>query len=248
MSLFSNDLAKYQSETSGRQEATSIGQIKEPTSSFEIPTFQSDLLAFQQEKSPVDIGEAETAALKANKARMELEDIREKATPVSVSEESGQMSQELPKQSQGNIIPSGARVTQKFGQASQYDVFSGGINYGTDFATPVGTNVAVPEGEWEVVDAYGGSTRKGFIGNNDNSGYGNSVLVKNTKTGEQMRFSHLSQVGVKRGQILRAGQVFAKTGATGNVTGPHLDLEYRDSSGKLSNVEYSPYRKALFGK
>ena len=128
-------------------------------------------------------------------------------------------------------------------------MFSKGINYGTDFAAKRGTPVAIPEGEWEVVDSWGGAKRDGFIGNGDNSGYGNSVLIKNTETGELMRFSHLERGSVRAqpGQKLRGGMIFAMTGSTGNSTGPHLDLEYIDSSGRYKDVLGTPYGAQMFG-
>lgn len=152
------------------------------------------------------------------------------------------------KEGSGSILPGKFTVTKGFGQKNSADVFSGGINYGTDFSAKVGTEVAVPPGQWEVVKAYSQAIKKGFIGNNENQGYGNSVLLRNTKTGEMMRFSHLSEVGVNPGQVLSGNQVFAKTGDTGNVTGPHLDLEYYNQNGKIADIFSSPYRKALFSQ
>lgn len=139
-------------------------------------------------------------------------------------------------------------VTQTFGQKSKYDVFSGGVNYGVDFGVKTGTPVGLPPGEWRVVDAYGGAVNNGYIGNKTNNGYGNSVLVKNTKTGESLRLSHLSQVGVKSGQIIPGGTVIGTSGKSGNVTGDHLDVEYRNSSGKLNDVLQTPYSRYLVGR
>lgn len=67
-------------------------------------------------------------------------------------------------------------------------------------------------------------------------------MLQNLDTGEKIRFSHLSQVGVKTGDIV-GGQPVGLSGATGNVTGPHLDVEYYDKKGKLSDVMKSPYLK-----
>lgn len=148
---------------------------------------------------------------------------------------------------QSAILPSRSRITQVFGQKSQYDVFSGGVNYGVDFGVKEGTPVGLPPGEWETLDVKSGFKRKGFIGNKDGGGYGNSVMVRNKQTGETLRFSHLSGVNVNPGQIIKGGTVIGKTGATGNVTSAHLDLEYRDPSGKLADVVKSPYSRFIFG-
>lgn len=128
------------------------------------------------------------------------------------------------------------KVTQAFGNKNPIEKYSGGVNYGTDFRAKVGTPVNLPAGEWEIVEAYnqGGMNR----------GYGNSILAKNKQTGEKLRFSHLSQVGVKPGQTLKGGQI-GQTGATGNVTGPHLDLEFYDKAGRLANVLNSAYKSNI---
>lgn len=146
--------------------------------------------------------------------------------------------------SQEKIIPS-STVTQEFGNKSNVEVFSGGINNGTDFGVKKGTPVSVPGGQWKVMESFGGSSREGFIGNKDNNGFGNSVLVQNQQSGETIRFSHLSKVGVKPGQIIDGGQVVALSGNTGNSTGDHLDVEYRDPSGRLKDVLSSRYAGAF---
>lgn len=139
-------------------------------------------------------------------------------------------------------------ITQTFGQKSQYDVFSGGVNYGVDFGVKAGTPVGLPAGQWVVEEAFNQAKGQGRIGDKTNSGYGNSVLVRNAKTGETLRLSHLSNVAVQPGQVIPGGTVIATSGATGNVTGPHLDVEYRDPSGRLGDVLRTPYARSLVGR
>ncbi|HEC66878.1 MAG TPA: M23 family metallopeptidase [bacterium] len=140
------------------------------------------------------------------------------------------------------IIPNKVGVTTRFGVSSSADVFSQGVNNGVDLAAPRGTPVSSPQGEWVVKEAFGGASREGFIGNGDNSGFGNSVLIQNTQTGETLRFSHLDGVKVKPGQRINGGQQLGISGNTGNSSGPHLDVEYRDSTGALRDVLGSRFK------
>jgi murein DD-endopeptidase MepM/ murein hydrolase activator NlpD len=133
-------------------------------------------------------------------------------------------------------------ITQKFGNLNPIEKFSGGFNRGTDFATPAGTKVSVPSGEWTVAEAFGGA-KSGGVGNSTNKGWGNSVKLVNRLTGETLRFSHLSSVNLKPGQIVKAGEVVGLTGSTGNSTGPHLDVEATNSNGRLIDVLQLPYGK-----
>lgn len=128
------------------------------------------------------------------------------------------------------------KVTQAFGNKNPIEKYSGGVNYGTDFRAKVGTPVNLPAGDWQVLE----SNSQGGM----NRGYGNSILVKNKQTGEKLRFSHLSKVGVQQGQTLKGGQI-GLTGDTGNVTGPHLDLELYDKAGRIANVLNSAYKSNL---
>lgn len=94
------------------------------------------------------------------------------------------------------------------------------MHNGWDLRASVGTNLyAVKSGE--VIAAGYNSAREGVIikiKHDDGSGYSGYV--------------HLSLVKVKVGDHVQQSQLIGKTGATGNVTGPHLHLTLRDASGK----------------
>lgn len=139
-------------------------------------------------------------------------------------------------------------ITQKFGVKNpRVEKFSrGGINRGVDLRAKTGTDLYVPEGNWKVLQAYAGAKGTGRIGNRTNQGYGNSVVIQNTQTGEKLRYSHLSKVAVKSGQIIAQGKPLGKSGATGSVTAAHLDLEYVNSKGKLADASKTKYIRSIF--
>jgi murein DD-endopeptidase MepM/ murein hydrolase activator NlpD len=142
------------------------------------------------------------------------------------------------------------KVIQKFGVRNpKVEKFSPGkINIGVDLEADVGTPLYTPKGEWRVEKTFSGATKKGYIGNRTNSGYGNSILIKNTATGEELRLSHLSKVGVRRGQLLKGGDRVAESGWTGNASMPHVDTEYYTSSGKLADATKTKYVREIFNK
>ncbi|MGW2615570.1 M23 family metallopeptidase [Streptomyces sp. NPDC001500] len=57
-------------------------------------------------------------------------------------------------------------------------------------------------------------------------GFGNQVLIRHGD-GYFTQYAHLSRIDVRRGQRVTAGQRVGLSGATGNVTGPHLHFEVR---------------------
>lgn len=71
---------------------------------------------------------------------------------------------------------------------------------------------------------------------NEKSGYGN-LVIQQLPDGRTVYYAHLSQFAVKPGDMLAAGQPLGTLGSTGNSTGPHLHLEFRDESG----VPINPY-------
>jgi murein DD-endopeptidase MepM/ murein hydrolase activator NlpD len=133
-------------------------------------------------------------------------------------------------------------ITQAFGEVNpDVEVMSGGVNYGVDFGYDYGDEVKAPPGEWDVVESHSGDTEHGYIGNQSNSGYGNSILLQNVQTGEKIRPSHLSANFVKPGMRVKGGSLLGLVGDTGNVTGPHLDVEYIDAAGQHGDITQTPY-------
>ena len=63
-------------------------------------------------------------------------------------------------------------------------------------------------------------------------GYGNQVLVYHPDMDAYTRYAHLQAVYVSAGSWVDAGTIIGLVGATGNVTGPHLHLEYIISDGE----------------
>ena len=85
---------------------------------------------------------------------------------------------------------------------------------GVDFQMNVGTPI------YALMNGY-------IISSGDyGDGYGNQVLIYNNETNTYIRFAHLSLVNVSVGQYVNRGELIALSGATGNVTGPHLHFEY----------------------
>jgi len=146
----------------------------------------------------------------------------------------------------GSVFGAVPQLSQVYGNKSHmYDNISGGVNRGADFAVPVGTPLFAPEGgEWKVLDTYTGAQGRGM----QNTGWGNSVILQNPNTKETIRMSHLSQVGVKPGQVITGGAPIALSGDTGHATGPHVDTEYTDAQGNLRNILESSYANQFYGQ
>lgn len=131
-----------------------------------------------------------------------------------------------------------APITQSYGNYNpEVEIFSGGTNYGTDFGVGEDTELSLPQGVWEVVEANDSDDM--------NRGYGKSILVENRKTGERIRLSHLNQVLADQGELLRGGSTIGFSGSTGNSTGPHVDVEYYDKDGNIGDILKSQYAKDL---
>ncbi|MCC7034600.1 MAG: peptidoglycan DD-metalloendopeptidase family protein [Acidobacteria bacterium] len=74
----------------------------------------------------------------------------------------------------------------------------------------------------EVRSATGGTVT--FAG--EKPGYGTVVVVSHG-SGLETRYAHLSSLEVTEGSQVRAGEVLARSGASGRATGPHLHFEVR---------------------
>lgn len=74
-----------------------------------------------------------------------------------------------------------------------------------------------------------------FKAKRDNTGYGYHIIIDH-KNGIQTCYAHCSELLVEQGQKVKAGEVIAKMGATGNSTGIHLHFELR-INGEYSDPE-----------
>ncbi len=96
---------------------------------------------------------------------------------------------------------------------------------GLDIINDVGTSVvATGDGVVEMAGPSGG-------------GYGTVVLI-NHGYGYQTLYAHLSRVLVKEGEHIKRGDLVAKSGKTGLVTGPHLHYEVRHKGICQNPVDY----------
>lgn len=85
-------------------------------------------------------------------------------------------------------------------------------HYGTDIAADKGTEIlAVKEG------------KVSFVGY-DSNGYGNYLKIEHTDS-LQTLYGHCSEILVKEGDYVLAGQPVATVGSTGRSTGNHLHFE-----------------------
>lgn len=107
----------------------------------------------------------------------------------------------------------GARLSQPFGaHPGTYAAYGLAGHEGTDYAVPIGTPVyAAHDGTAAV--RLGSAT------------YGNYVTVQSEAV--DTLYAHLSDVTVRQGQDVRAGDVIGLSGNTGRSFGPHLHFGVR---------------------
>ena len=104
---------------------------------------------------------------------------------------------------------------------------NGGANVGIDLAIAEGTPVqAIANGT--VI--YAGDAVEG---------YGNLLLVRHGD-GWVSAYANNAAFLVVRGQTVCAGQVIARSGATGTVTEPQLHFELRKGARPVNPVDYLP--------
>lgn len=110
-------------------------------------------------------------------------------------------------------LPVQGRVTSPFGMRTHPVTGVYKLHTGTDFAAATGTPIGA---------ASGGVVRSAGYQN----GNGNTVVIDHGN-GISTVYGHASELLVKSGQRVEAGQEIAEAGSTGYATGPHLHLEVR---------------------
>ncbi|WP_330343950.1 LysM peptidoglycan-binding domain-containing M23 family metallopeptidase [Streptomyces longwoodensis] len=145
----------------------------------------------------------------------------EQKTAIQAAESTGSSS--------GYTLPvAGATIGTAYHTAGS--MWSSGYHTGVDFVVPTGTSLKAVAAGTVVSAGWGGA-------------YGNQVVIK-LNDGYYAQYAHLSQLSVSAGQTVTEGQQIGLSGATGNVTGPHLHFEIRTTPDYGSDVDPVAYLRA----
>jgi murein DD-endopeptidase MepM/ murein hydrolase activator NlpD len=123
-----------------------------------------------------------------------------------------------------DVLPVEGRVSSVFG--SRKDPIRGTErdHHGLDIAAPEGTDIrAVRDGVVRFADERGG--------------YGQMVIVDHGE-GLETRYAHCSELIVREGEKIRAGERIALVGSTGRSTGPHLHFEARQDGNPVDPQDF----------
>ena len=116
------------------------------------------------------------------------------------------------------VRPTSGSVTSGYGQRW------GRLHAGLDFGAPTGTPIlAVTGGVVSEVKRSSGS-----------GGYGNLTVLEHPD-GTLTFYAHQSEIQVREGEEVTAGETIGLVGSTGNSTGPHLHFEVRPDGGGAIN-------------
>jgi murein DD-endopeptidase MepM/ murein hydrolase activator NlpD len=106
------------------------------------------------------------------------------------------------------IMPTEGKVFDNFGERRIYNNKPRSSHAGVDISAPTGTPVwASNSGEVALAsDLY----------------FSGKTVIIDHGLGLFSLYCHFSKIKVKRGQVVRKGDIIGEIGATGRVTGPHL--------------------------
>jgi murein DD-endopeptidase MepM/ murein hydrolase activator NlpD len=110
-------------------------------------------------------------------------------------------------------VPVPGEVISTFGKRNIYNNQPRSPHTGTDFRSAVGTPIRAPNA--------------GRIVLAENLYYSGNTLIIDHGYGLYSYLGHLSRFSAKEGDMVKAGDVIGKVGATGRVTGPHLHWSVR---------------------
>ncbi|MCT9007872.1 LysM peptidoglycan-binding domain-containing M23 family metallopeptidase [Streptomyces rhizosphaerihabitans] len=123
---------------------------------------------------------------------------------------------------QGSSVGTGYKVAGS--------MWSSGYHTGVDFVVPTGTTIKSIAAGTVVSAGWGGA-------------YGNQVVIQHAD-GKYSQYAHMSSLSVSAGQTVTEGQQVGLSGATGNVTGPHLHFEIRTTPDYGSDVDPVAYLRS----
>jgi murein DD-endopeptidase MepM/ murein hydrolase activator NlpD len=190
---------------------------------------QIDAQALAQQHAADEAAAKQKAEEAARKRAADLAE-RAKEAAEKAREAKERAAREAERKRLNTFVPpiSGSYVSTGYKASS--GLWSSGSHTGVDFHAASGTSVHAV-GAGTVVEAgWGGS-------------YGNQVVIK-MNDGTYTQYGHLSSIGVSVGQQVTPGQQIGLSGATGNVTGPHLHFEARTSPEYGSDIDPVAYLRS----
>ncbi len=159
--------------------------------------------------------------LRENGREISRTTIEERVTAEPVTRVVVQGTREIPQRGTGTFIwPMLGRITSEFGWRW------GRLHEGIDIAAPSGTSVKAADS--------GTVTFAGWDG-----GYGYVVRIDHGG-GIVTVYGHLSSFLVSPGDVVKKGEVIARSGNTGRSTGPHLHFEVRVNGKPQDPIRYYP--------
>lgn len=119
------------------------------------------------------------------------------------------------------VLPVTGTISSRYGVTSRIRRSN---HTGLDIAATTGTPIKVMADGVVTNASYSGS-------------YGKLVKVEHGN-GVEIWYAHTSKMYVKKGQEVKAGDIIAEVGSTGNSTGPHLHLEIRLNGEHINPQKY----------
>ena len=160
------------------------------------------------------------------------------AAPAAVQAQTVAVKKAAAKKAPAKKAVSWVKPVKKYTKSASFAQAGGmwqSTHSGQDFAVPSGT---------DVMATHGGTVVKaGGNGAGDGPAYGNAVVIKHGN-GTFSQYAHLSRIDVKIGQVVKTGQKIAKSGNTGNSSGPHLHFEIRKTANYGSAVDPVSFLRA----
>jgi murein DD-endopeptidase MepM/ murein hydrolase activator NlpD len=125
-------------------------------------------------------------------------------------------------------LPAKFKITTTYHKPGTW--WSCGYHTGVDFACPIGTPITAAK-NGTVLEASSNCSWGGA--------YGNAIIIDHGN-GVHAIYAHTSQMLVKKGQKVTEGQLIAKSGNSGNSSGPHLHFETRVAPFRYANKDVDP--------
>jgi lipoprotein NlpD len=140
--------------------------------------------------------------------------------PAESQPEVAKLPQERPSDSEGFLWPVNGMINSGFGRRGST------FHDGVDIAAPQGTPIrAIAAGDVIYSDKL--------------RGYGNMIIIRHDQDIVSV-YAHNEVNLVRQGETVNRGDIVARVGTTGRVTGPHLHFEIRENNAARDPLQYLP--------